>query len=173
MILVNGCEEFCADCSYFKNAASCLDCGYNRHAVDGKCVCDTTSTVVGDPCYVACATDCKSCTNEVCLKCPAGSTDSSCTVQPTCNDGYYLDVSANTCNLCTSPCTKCTATGNTACLTCAVGSYLSNGSCLTCTSMSNCTECSNATTCTKCLDTYRIESGLCTNCATSCLTCSS
>ena len=68
MDLVNGCSNFCDQCSIFRNSIICDKCTGNRIILNGNCVCnslsDETQLCVNscDGCQ-PCIKDCYSCKN--------------------------------------------------------------------------------------------------------------
>lgn len=51
-------------------------------------------------------------------------------------------------------------------------SYLDNGNCLSCSTLSNCLTCSDSETCLTCAATYVINGKACTKCPDHCTECS-
>ena len=43
MALINGCSDFCDECSIFRNSISCIKCSGNHINLNGNCVCNLES----------------------------------------------------------------------------------------------------------------------------------
>jgi proprotein convertase subtilisin/kexin type 5 len=148
-----------------------------------------------------CLSSCQSCSNGTsCDTCRAGNYLINGLCQTSCPNGYFQDFSTGTCGNCDAICSTCSNSSisctscpsptlyfnNTCVAICPSNYFPVNGFCLTCT---NCINCSSATTCVQCISGYYLFIGVCytncpptgiadplsmtcTQCDSSCLTCS-
>lgn len=91
-----------------------------------------------------------------------------------CVSGFYFDLITGTCLACDISCGLCNAGGASNCLTCASNYSLQVSGTSNCYSVcpSGFIQLTGTTTCAQCLSSQFINNGACTNCDSSCLTCS-
>ena len=196
------CWPTCQSCS--NNASSsCLSC-YSHATLDvsNQCNCNNGYYMIinSNPCATtpcstctACNSNCKTCvtTATTCLSCYSGTylNPLTETCDSSCPDGYYKQISDNSCQKCDSSCVKCSGAGPNSCTFCALGYFLTSGAqcsacsgCYTCViTANNCSSCTGVTylSNTQCVTTCPIgywskaSDNTCQICDTSCKTCSS
>lgn len=163
------CVSPCATCY---NVYFCKTCSvgiyYNKVCVT-SCPSGTIYNSTSNEC-VSCTKSCLTCsvTTSNCTSCISGyyfNSDNTCTLA--CQDGYYADIYTQGCEVCISPCMKCTS--QTSCISCVSNYYLqSDFSCtLTCStqyfanSLTFTCDLCNLTICSAC----NVTANNCTSCA--------
>ena len=189
----------CFSCSgsyYYNNYACATTCpgplyGYNNNCSYPTCPVGTypnNSTHICSACSNTCYTCFNSSTNG-CTSCSSNRYYYNGACDTSCPSGYYaLNGTSsinNICQNCDPSCLTCSFGGNNNCTSCSTGSYLSSGSCLTCSS--NCTSCAySANNCTSCAagnilfngvcyancpNGYYLNGASCSSCSSNCSTC--
>ena len=173
------CDTSCQTCSG-SAATNCLSCPTGKYllASNNSCVsCDVDGYYLDSATQTCniCDPDCETCSGSSatnCLSCYTGkyllTANNSCV---SCNvNGYYQDISTQTCKTCDTTCQTCSGASDTNCLSCYSGKYLlvSNKSCVSCdvdgyyqdTSTQTCKVCNpscqtcNGAAATSCLSCY-------------------
>lgn len=165
------CTSNCSACSLLPiNCTACSSLFFNYN---GTCVnlCPSgffQSINVCSPCVLPCAT----CTTQtLCLSCSVGYlTNNSCVNASLCPTGTFANLTALTCDICTSNCTTCSSLPynctlcttpllnfNGTCISsCPPGMFPSGTLCLTCPAP--CLLCTSASVCTSCSNSYLYNS---------------
>ena len=139
----NVCDPDCQTCNG-SSASNCLSCYTGKYLIVAihSCVSCTENGYYLDSATQTCNTcdpDCETCSGSSatnCLSCYTGkyllTANNSCV---SCNvNGYYKDISTQTCKTCDTTCETCSGASDTNCLSCYSGKYLlaSNNSCVSC-----------------------------------------